>query len=441
MRVGFECSIAMAVYGRDKKEPSLESLTKGERGVDWSAQIDFESMREYKKDRTVAQLKERNLGAVLTFRAPNIRYVTSTYMSSLNSGVGGISYSMLTDDGYRVHWTSADRAYHNRREAPWIDDVRNSSPGTGAVPDAVYVDSAASYLREKQADDIAAAIEELGLSDEVIGLDAAVPELRAELEARGIECSEAGADALQQARLIKCQEEIQCLRTVASIVDGGFKALKESLETGVRENEVWANVTEYLNRQGADVGGGYLASGPRTWPKPHGNITDRRIRPGDIVISDIYSTSFMGYNSCYYRTFSVGDPSEGAKNAYDQAYTWLYDAIEAIEPGVTTDEVVAHFPDEAEIWCDHGVENDWETSTNNWAHGIGLSLYEPPFAWRPVSQDHPMELEEGMTFAIETQAGIGDGQGVRIEEMCVVVGDGVEVLSQWPSDEITVCDI
>jgi Xaa-Pro aminopeptidase len=51
-----------------------------------------------------------------------------------------------------------------------------------------------------------------------------------------------------------------------------------------------------------------------------------------------------------------------------------------------------------------------------------------------------MVLEEGMTFAIETQHGVPGIGGVRIEEMIHVTEDGVEIMSQWPIDEIVVVD-
>ena len=45
-------------------------------------------------------------------------------------------------------------------------------------------------------------------------------------------------------------------------------------------------------------------SGERCSPHPH-NFTDRLIRPGDQAFFDIIQ-SFMGYRTCYYRTFNVG---------------------------------------------------------------------------------------------------------------------------------------
>ena len=70
-----------------------------------------------------------------------------------------------------------------------------------------------------------------------------------------------------------------------------------------------------------------------------------------------------------------------------------------------------------------------------------MTLYEPPLVWRGCSVDFPMEIEEGMTFAIETQEGDGIGQGVRLEEVIHVTATGVEILSRWPIEEITVIDI
>ena len=73
-------------------------------------------------------------------------------------------------------------------------------------------------------------------------------------------------------------------------------------------------------------------------------------------------------------------------------------------------------------------------------HGIGLTLYELPLAWRAVSLEHPLVLEKGMTFAIETQLGtIGSG-AARMEEMIHITDDGAEILSKWPIGEITEVD-
>jgi Xaa-Pro aminopeptidase len=185
------------------------------------------------------------------------------------------------------------------------------------------------------------------------------------------------------------------------------------------------------------VQGGYVTSGPNTWPKHQANTTDRAIRPGDLVYADFYNIGFMGYRSCYYRTFSVGEPTQAQKDAYEKARDDLYDVLERIEPGATTDEICRGFPDrEGEHMDWYDADEYWEMTTNHWAHGLGLQLYEVPLIWRGLSPDHPIEIEEGMTMAVETMQP-AENQGVRVEEMVVVRENGVEILSQWPVEEIT----
>jgi Xaa-Pro aminopeptidase len=189
---------------------------------------------------------------------------------------------------------------------------------------------------------------------------------------------------------------------------------------------------------GGEHAGGKLSSGPDTWPKSQSDWSDRIIRPGDVVYADFYNIGYNGYRSCYYRTFTCGRPRAATVEAYKRAVDNLYGVLDAIRPGVTTDEVATRFPDaEAEYWDFYGIRHGWQMTTNHWGHGIGLSLYEIPLVWRGISLDHPMTLEEGMTLAVETQDRDGS-QGVRVEEMVVIRKAGVEILSRWPVEEITV---
>jgi Xaa-Pro aminopeptidase len=169
-------------------------------------------------------------------------------------------------------------------------------------------------------------------------------------------------------------------------------------------------------------------------------MTDRIIRPSDIVFADVYNTTYNGYHICYYRTFSVGKPPQQLVDVYNQALEWLYNSISVIKAGVSTKDVAEQWPPCEKDWSDILVAYEDQTAGSNWAHGIGLSLYELPLIWRGCSLDYPMTLEKGMTFAIETQHGVPGIGGIRIEEMIHVTDDGVEILSQWPIDEIMVVD-
>ena len=83
-------------------------------------------------------------------------------------------------------------------------------------------------------------------------------------------------------------------------------------------------------------------SGERCSPHPH-VFSDRVLRPGDPVYYDILH-SYMGYRTCYYRTFCVGSASRAMVDAYKRCRDYLDASIELIRPGRTTAEVASVWP-------------------------------------------------------------------------------------------------
>ena len=107
------------------------------------------------------------------------------------------------------------------------------------------------------------------------------------------------------AREIKNIDELVLLNQAAAMVDGVYQMIYEELKPGVRENDIVAKANKMLYEMGSDdVEAINAISGERCNPHPH-NFTDRLIRPGDQAFFDILQ-SYMGYRTCYYRTFNVG---------------------------------------------------------------------------------------------------------------------------------------
>src|SRR6185436_9573356 len=96
----------------------------------------------------------------------------------------------------------------------------------------------------------------------------------------------------------------------------------EVLKPGIRENQVVALATRMLYDLGSDdVEGINAISGERCSPHPH-VFSDRLIRPGDQAYFDIIQ-AYMGYRTCYYRTFAVGRATESQKDAYKRAREYM----------------------------------------------------------------------------------------------------------------------
>ena len=59
---------------------------------------------------------------------------------------------------------------------------------------------------------------------------------------------------------------------------------------------------------------------------------------------------------------------------------------------------------------------------------------------RVHSLDHPISIEEGMVFALETYCPATDGESAaRIEEEVVVTATGCRIITKFPAEELLVC--
>ncbi|MFG6688104.1 M24 family metallopeptidase, partial [Mariniflexile sp. HNIBRBA6329] len=87
-------------------------------------------------------------------------------------------------------------------------------------------------------------------------------------------------------------------------------------------------------------------------------------------------------------------------------------AIQAVKPGVGTDEIARLWPEAPEL----GFDSEMEAFGLQFGHGLGLGLHERPIISRLNSLEHPVEIREGMVFALETYCPASDGRSAaRIE--------------------------
>jgi Xaa-Pro aminopeptidase len=243
-----------------------------------------------------------------------------------------------------------------------------------------------------------------------------------------------GTRVMLQARKIKTVDEIALLDHAAAVVDAVYEQIYRTLRPGVREHEVVADAQHLLFELGSEqVEAINAVSGDRCNPHPH-VFSDRLLRPGDQAFFDIIH-SFMGYRTCYYRTFNVGGVSQSQLDAYKQCREWLDAAIDLVRPGVTTDQIASVWPTAEEL----GFPNEEACFGLQFGHGLGVGLYEAPMISRLHSLDHPAVIEEGMVFALETYCAASDGRSAaRIEEEVVVTAEGVDILTKFPAEELLV---
>lgn len=402
----------------------------GTMNVDFEERVNFPRLHRYRLGRTRQALRNSDLGSLLTFDNNNIRYITSTAIGEWARDKM-CRFALVPGDGDPHLWDFGSAAAHHRIYAPWL---KPSCCHAGMVGLRGTV-SPESGLMQRAALEIKAVLEANGVAYMPVGLDLVEPAMLFELQKVGLDIRD-GQQTLLDAREVKSMDEIMLLNTAAAMVDGTYEMINQMLRPGVRESDIVAAANKMLYAMGSDdVEAINAVAGERCSPHPH-NFTDRLIRPGDQAFFDIIQ-AYMGYRTCYYRTFNVGRATDAQRDAYKKAREWIDNAIALVRPGVGTDQIAKVFP-KAEAF---GFSNEMEAFALQFCHGLGVALHERPLVSRLVSLEKPQEIKEGMVFALETYCPASDGfSAARIEEEVVVTGNGCKVITLFPAEELPIAN-
>jgi Xaa-Pro aminopeptidase len=396
--------------------------------VDWEQRIDFARLRADRLARAKQMLDASDLGALLLFDPNNIRYVTSTHIGEWARDKNA-RFVLLPRGADPILWDFGSAARHHQLYAPWLppESFRAGvAPMRGAMP-------VETGVPDRLAEKIVVELRERDLLGDPVGVDMADLVTLEALQRAGVQVTD-GSRVMLEARKIKTAEEIALLDHACGIVDAVYEEIYRLLRPGVYEHQIVARAQELLFEMGSEqVEAINAVSGDRCNPHPH-VFSDRLLRPGDQAFFDVIH-SFMGYRTCYYRTFNVGGISQPQLDAYKQCRDWLDAAIELVRPGTTTDEIAAVWPTAEEL----GFPSEEACFGLQFGHGVGVGLYEPPMISRVHSFECPVQLEEGMVFALETYCAATDGRSAaRIEEEVVVTKDGNRILTRFPAEELLV---
>jgi Xaa-Pro aminopeptidase len=402
----------------------------GRMAVDFEERVNFDRLRDHRLRRTKSALEASELGALLLFDMHNVRYVSSTHLGEWARDKL-TRFCLITRTGEPYVWDFGSAARHHELYCPWLPEGHSRAGLVGlrgAIPTV-------AGLFDRAAKEITEILREEGVADMPLGLDMAEMPMVAAMNALGVDVRD-GQQVMMDAREIKSQDEITLLSMSAAMVDGVYQLIAENLRPGIRENEIVAMATDYLYRQGSDdVEAINAVSGERCSPHPH-VFSDRLIRPGDQAFFDIIQ-AYMGYRTCYYRTFAVGRATPAQHDAYQRAREWIDAAIDLVRPGVTTDAIARVWPKAEEF----GFSDEMAAFGLQFGHGLGLGLHERPVISRVYSLEHPREIREGMVFALETYCPAADGMSAaRIEEEVVVTATGHEVITKFPAEELFVAN-
>jgi Xaa-Pro aminopeptidase len=233
---------------------------------------------------------------------------------------------------------------------------------------------------------------------------------------------------VEQARMVKDEEEIACLRSAALLGAGLFDRALEVIRPGVREAEVAAEM-EYVARKAGAQAMSFttiVASGERS-ALPHGRASQAAIPAQSFVVCD-FGVILSGYCSDMTRTVYVGRPSAEAREIYQAVRQAQQAAVDAVKPGVSVSNV------------DRAARKSLQKSglakyfTHSTGHGVGLEIHEAP----RLAAGQKETLQPGMVITIEPGVYVPGKWGVRIEDMVVVTERGCDVLTPASKEFVAV---
>jgi Xaa-Pro aminopeptidase len=229
-------------------------------------------------------------------------------------------------------------------------------------------------------------------------------------------------NAICDLRAQKSPAEIEVIQYAYKIAEVGLKAALDTIEVGVTEREVAAEIESAMRRAGAEGTGidTIVASGPNSRPIL-ARSTFRPIQANELVLLTI-APRYEGYHAAIGRPVLVGDPGTEIIHALDVAIKAQEACFQALRPGIEGREVERIG---RQIVEDGGLGPYFLYSG---VHSLGVIEFEPPI-FGPSS---PAKLKQDMIISIDIPLFNTPWGGLRIEDGYLITATGVERLNETP---------
>ncbi len=269
-----------------------------------------------------------------------------------------------------------------------------------------------------------------------------------------------GSMAVRNARAVKTEYEIECIRRAAHQLDKMFLDIPSQLHEGLAEFELAARIEYVLRMAGHQgmtrvrrfnmemhygaVSFGDTASYPHAFDGPVGvrgmypavpAMGSRNIlKRGEPVMIDVCG-GYAGYIADGSRTYSVGPVSQQMRDTHRfilELNGWIE---EQLRPGNIPSEIYSQITDRvAKTSFAQHFMGAGDNQVRFVAHSVGLELDEIPV----IAPKFDSPLEAGVVLAVEPKVFYPGLGGVGTENTYVVTSNGCERLTTCPQEIYTV---
>jgi Xaa-Pro dipeptidase len=384
--------------------------------------IDLSRLRQYRLQRVRDEMARLDIAACVLSDPVSIRYATDLRNMQVFTARNAPSrYLLLTADRSILY--EFPGCMHLAQGAQTLTDIRPARTASFVAAGRKITQRETEWAME-----MAATIRELVGRNARVGMERMNAGAALALAQQEIQIVDA-QQPLEMARSIKSEDEIKCIRASLRATEDAVAYMRGALRPGISENELWSHVHQRVIAQGGDYcETRLLSSGSRTnpWFQETGA---KVIGSNELVAFDTDVVGCYGYYSDFSRTFHSGpnEPSRSQRTLYEVAHEQVMHNVEILRPGMSFRE----YSERAWEIPEKYVANRYYLS----AHGCGMTG-EYPYLY------HRMDFEEagydgtlmpGMTICVESYIGEqGGGEGVKLEQQCLVTSAGTEVLSAFP---------
>jgi Xaa-Pro aminopeptidase len=363
-----------------------------------------ETASAYRIEQLVAELRERELDALLVDAPSDLRYLTGYTGSNglaLIAAGRSASHHFLTDFRYTAQ--AAEEVVGPLAQQTVTGELRDALPGLlGAGGGRLAFDETKLTVKAH-----ARLGELLGEGWQLVGT----------------------AGLVERLRVVKEPAEVQRIKAACELADRALSIVLEGGLVGRSEREVAFALEVEMRRLGAQALSfpSIVASGAHG-ALPHAQPREQTI-VRDVLVTIDWGAQLDGYCSDCTRTYATGEAlPEQAREVYELVLKAQLAGLDAVTAGPNGREVdaVARAVIDAAGYGErfgHGL-----------GHGVGLDVHEAPRLSRLAGED---PLPAGAVVSVEPGVYLPDTLGVRIEDLVVVRPDGREVLTGLPK-ELTV---
>jgi Xaa-Pro aminopeptidase len=236
-------------------------------------------------------------------------------------------------------------------------------------------------------------------------------------------------DRILPLRLQRSREEVDILRTAASLADGSFEAGLKAIRPGMTEFEVIAEIEHFSRARGAEEHFTQIGSGKFSFSEGTNLIfyypTHRRIEKGDSLLLEI-TPRYAGYWPQVVRAVNVGQPNADLEKLQKVSRDILNAGLEQFKPGRKIKDVV--------LAMEAYAKRQGHPVGGAFGHMTGIDMIEGR-----VSSQNEMELTPGTSVIIHPLVFTPDRRNWTFcGETYLVTQDGYERLNKVGDELITV---